>query len=163
LLQLLKAQSAGEAYFVALDTCGLAPEDRLRHALEHCDLVLFDLKLADSAQHKHWTGAGNEAILRNLDVVAEWARNGGKLWIRTPIIPGATDSEDNIRGIGKMLRELPVERWELCAFNNLCAAKYESLGLPWEFEDVPLIWPEDMQRLIHIAAKTSQLEVRSSS
>jgi len=147
---------------VAVDTCGLVPEDRLRRALSHCDLVLYDLKLADSARHKKWTGVGNEEVLHSLGVIAEQANHGNlKLWIRTPIIPAATDDEENIRAIAAILREYAacVERWELCAFNNLCASKYASLGLPWEFEDAPLIQKEALLHLVGIAARASGINV----
>jgi len=154
LLCLLKEQGA----HIAVDTCGLVPEARLRSALEHCDLVLYDLKLAYSARHMEWTGAGNEEILRNLQVVAKWALGGkGRLWVRTPIIPGATDSEENIRGIGEVLKAYggAVARWELCAFNNLCGSKYRSLGREWEFEGVPLAPRKKMEQLCEIAKSTA--------
>ena len=32
-----------------------------------------------------------------------------------------------------------MERWELCAFNNLCRDKYGRLGLEWAFADTPLM------------------------
>jgi len=154
LLRLLKKQGA----HVAVDTCGLMPETRLRAALKHCDLVLYDLKLAYSARHMDWTGAGNEEILRNLQVAAQWARSGaGRLWIRTPVIPGATDSGENIRGIGKNIRPYgdAVERWVLCAFNNLCASKYRSLEREWEFEGVPLMERKRMDELCETAKSTN--------
>lgn len=150
LLRLLREQGA----HAAIDTCGLAPEARLRGALERCDLVLYDVKLAYSARHMEWTGAGNEEILRNLQIAAGWARGGkGRLWIRTPVIPGATDSEENIQGIGEILRAHggAAERWELCALNNLCAEKYQSLGRKWEFEGVPLMARGRMDELCEIA------------
>jgi len=159
LLRLLKAQGAHsrQRNFVALDTCGLVPEARLRAALECCDMVLYDLKFADSARHKEWTGAGNEAILKNLQFVSAWARAGaGRLWVRTPIIPGATDDDENIRAIGEILARLNgIERWELCAFNNLCGAKYQSLGRAWEFEGVPLVTRTKMDELLAIAKSTN--------
>jgi len=152
LLRLLKVQGA----HTALDTCGLVPEERLRTALEHCDMVLYDLKLDNSERHRQWTGAGNEVILRNLRIVAEWARVGaGRCWVRTPIIPGATDGGENIQGIGELLARLEgIERWELCAFNNLCGSKYRSLGRAWEFEGVPLVAREKMDELLDIAKST---------
>jgi len=153
LLRLLKQEDV----HVALDTCGLVPEERLKRALEYCDLVLYDLKLADSQRHKEWTGAGNEMILKNLKVIAESDIN---LWLRTPIIPGATDDEGNIRAIGETLREYQnIERWELCAFNNLCASKYASLGRKWEFEDEKLVRREDMEHLVKTAKQASGLNV----
>ncbi len=154
LLRLLKAQGA----HTALDTCGLAPTQRLRRALEYCDLVLYDLKLADSARHREWTGAGNEVILQNLRVAAEWTGRGGRLWVRTPVIPGATDDAENIGEIGHVLAELkgeggisPIERWELCAFNNLCAAKYKSMERLWEFEGASLMTRAAMEALTESA------------
>ena len=166
LLRLLKSEGNGAVNFVALDTCGLVPEDRLRRALEYCDLVLFDLKLADSTRHKEWTNVCNEQILRSLKIVAEWAHSGsGTLWIRTPIIPGATDDAENIRGICEILKGImldgisPIERWELCAFNNLCTSKYESLGLTYEFKDAPLIKKEALHNLAELAAQETGINV----
>ena len=40
----------------ALDTCGLCSQDTLADLLPWVDVLLFDLKLADSTQHKAWTG-----------------------------------------------------------------------------------------------------------
>ncbi|MCL2494945.1 MAG: glycyl-radical enzyme activating protein [Oscillospiraceae bacterium] len=149
LLRLLKERGA----HVAIDTCGLVPEARLRAALEHCDMVLYDIKVADSAKHRELTGAGNEEILRNFRIVAESHR---RCWIRTPIIPGATDSDENIRAIGELLKEHSdaIERWELCAFNNLCESKYRSMGRAWEFAGVPLAAREKMEALCEIAKST---------
>ena len=145
LLRLLKARGA----HVAVDTCGLVPEARLRTALEHCDMVLYDVKFADGALHRERTGAGNEEILRNLRTVAESHR---RLWVRTPIIPGATDDEENIQAIGELLVRLDgIERWELCAFNNLCESKYRSLGRAWEFAGVPLVARPRMEELCAVA------------
>jgi pyruvate formate lyase activating enzyme len=74
---------------------------------------------------------------------------GKQLWIRTPLIPGATVSEGNLQGISAFLAEnLPdaVERWELCAFNNLCRDKYERLGLKWTFVETPLMSKADLEQ-----------------
>ena len=151
LLQMLREKGA----HTALDTCGLIPEERLRQVLPLCGLVLYDVKLADSARHKEWTGAGNEGILKNLQIVAEWARKGGRLWIRTPIIPGATDDMNNIQEIGIFLAgQKCIERWELCAFNNLCASKYESLDQSWEFAGAPLMERGKMEELCQAAKAT---------
>ncbi|MDR2525322.1 MAG: glycyl-radical enzyme activating protein [Oscillospiraceae bacterium] len=158
LLQLLRAQkaAAGQPDFnIAIDTCGLVPAERLQRALLLCDIVLFDVKIADTRAHREHTGAGNEEILQSLRTVGAWAvQVGGRLWVRTPIIPGATDHEENIAAIGKLLSELPagsVERWELCAFNNLCASKYASLEQEWAYAAVPLMRRADMERLTAIA------------
>ena len=49
----------------ALDTSGLCSRQALDLVLPWTDLVLYDLKLADSQAHKQWTGVENGLILDN--------------------------------------------------------------------------------------------------
>jgi pyruvate-formate lyase-activating enzyme len=49
---------------VALETCGLAPWETLERLAEVVDLWLYDLKLADSAAHEEYTGAGTSGSSR---------------------------------------------------------------------------------------------------
>jgi pyruvate formate lyase activating enzyme len=113
----------------------------------------------DPARHKELTGAGNERILENLDHAAERLRGPGRphgLWIRTPIIPGATDDEANILAIGRRLARLGeiVDRWDLCAFNNLARDKYARLGMSWPFDQAKPMRKEDMERLTETARRS---------
>ena len=151
LLRLLKEAGAG----TAVDTCGMLPAGRLQEALQFIDILLYDIKLADPGAHRRHTGADNARILENLRVAGVWAEHGGRLWIRTPIIPGATDSEHNIMDIGALLSGIPnIERWELCAFNNLCANKYESLNRTWTYDGVGLIEQGRMDLLLSAAIES---------
>ena len=81
-----------------------------------------------------------------------------KLWIRTPLIPNATATEENLAAIGNFLRDNlhdVVERWELCAFNPACRDKYnQKLGLPWDYEDHPLMDQHTIDRLKAVALAT---------
>jgi pyruvate formate lyase activating enzyme len=128
---------------VALDTCGLCAWETLETLAAEADVVLYDIKLIDASDHERWTGTRNDRILANLERVAHMLRKSRKeLWIRTPLIPGATVSAANLGGISAYLsQDLPdvVTRWELCAFNNLCRDKYERLGLHWQFAETPLM------------------------
>ena len=132
----------GLGLHTALDTCGMCSRAALRMLAAHADLVLFDVKEIDPERHARLTGQPNERILANLVAIAEQMRRGSlpaELWVRTPLIPGATLTEENIRGIGAFIaREVGdvVARWELCSFNNLAADKYRRLGLRWEYEGV---------------------------
>ncbi len=149
-LALLRALRA-EGIQTALDTCGLCSPAVLEDLVAESDVILFDLKLVDSAAHRLHTGAGNERILANLARLGEiLAQQPAKrLWVRTPLIPGATLSEENIRAIGAWLQQrLPgrVERWELCAFNNLCRDKYTRLGLTWAYAATPLLSPDELRQ-----------------
>jgi pyruvate formate lyase activating enzyme len=143
----------------ALDTCGYAPWELLAELYRDVDLVLYDLKEIDDARHRAFTGVGNALILDNLRRTAELAAGECPrlaIWVRTPIVPGATDSEENLRGLGAFLRELGAglfERWELCAFNNLCADKYRALGIEWKHARTPLVERARMEALAAAAAE----------
>ncbi len=155
LLKLLKA----EGIQTAVDTCGMVFTEQLQMALPYTDILLYDLKIMNDADHQRWTGRSNAMILRNLGVAALWAKGSGRLWIRTPIIPDATDSEENIRSIGRRIAAIGgAERWELCAFNNLCTDKYKRLDIDWTFKDTPLIKRRHMEELLAVAQSTHACE-----
>ncbi len=160
LLRLLKQ----EGIQTAVDTCGMVFTEQLQAALPYTDILLYDLKIMNDADHLRWTGRSNAMILRNLGVAALWAKGNGRLWIRTPIIPGATDSDENIRAIGNRINAIGgAERWELCAFNNLCTDKYERLDIDWAFKNAPLVSKKRMEELLAVARSTRACEdIRSS-
>jgi pyruvate formate lyase activating enzyme len=139
-----------EGLHVALDTCGYVPEERFQNLARGVDLVLFDLKVMDPGKHREYTGVELERVLENI----LWlARTGKPTWVRTPIIPGYTDAEENIRSIARFIREhLPnVERYDLLAFNNTCLGKYERLDRPWPLAERELVSREEMERLAKVA------------
>lgn len=141
----------------ALDTCGLYPQERLDNVLPYVALVLFDIKLFDETAHKELTGSDNRRILDNFAYITDYTTNHlypTGIWVRTPIIPGATNTSDNIAAIGKHLAAVggkAVVRWELCAFNNLCADKYQRLGLTWAYEGQGCRSTDEMEHLAETA------------
>lgn len=139
----------------ALDTAACVPYATLEDAMQYTDLLLLDIKLYDDALHRKFTGRGNTMILENAKNLSAYAGNHGKrIWVRTPIIPGATDSIENIASIATFISEQMggiVERWELCAFNNLCRDKYARLGRKWDYEKEGLLSNEVMERLLEAA------------
>ncbi len=144
----------------ALDTCGMCSKSNLQTLAGRADLVLYDLKEIDPERHARFTRQSNQKILANLVALAEQMRQSqqpAELWIRTPLIPGATLTEENIQGIGAFIaREVGdvVTRWELCAFNNLAADKYQRLGLRWEFEGVELLREAELRHFEEVGRKS---------
>ncbi len=141
----------------ALDTCGACRPDQLEALLPLSDLVLFDIKQIDPDQHRRYTGSTNFAIFNNLALVSEYMEKHTdtiRLWIRTPLIPGATATKENISGIGLYLAnnlQGKVERWELCAFNNLCADKYARLGMEWKYANDNLLTEYELAQFEEVA------------
>lgn len=144
----------------AIDTCGLCGREVLEKLLPYTDTVLFDLKLSDPELHKKYTGASNERIHENIVMIAEYMKGHvlpRELWVRTPLIPGLTATEENVRGIGDFINEKlkgGVARWELCTFNNLCRDKYSRLGINWLLADTPLLTSDESDSLYRAALET---------
>ena len=141
----------------ALDTCGQVSQSVLTSLLPYVDILLYDIKEIDSERHKKFVGYGNEKILANAIFTANYKKTHvipKIFWIRTPVIPGATDTAENIWGIGDFISANlhgTVARWELCAFNNLCRDKYKRLGIDWPFTDKELQDRSLMEELARIA------------
>jgi pyruvate formate lyase activating enzyme len=138
----------------ALDTCGYANRKIYEKLLPYVDLILFDIKEINSKKHEEYTGVPNDLILENAIWISKYVKEHEKeLWIRTPVIPNYTATEENINGIAEFiitkLHNIP-ERWDLLSFNNLCSAKYERLDMEWSLKDYPLISADEMGKFIEI-------------
>ncbi len=135
----------------AIETCGATTTAVLEHLFPHVDLFMYDLKEIDPDKHKAFTGMSNDKILDNCRWLANHIDGSGKqLWIRTPLVPGYTATEENVTGIaGFIAKELSgtVQRWDLLAFNNLPADKYGRMdnGM-WALKGVPLMTRREMDR-----------------
>jgi pyruvate formate lyase activating enzyme len=150
-----------EGIATALDTSGLCPSDTLDRLLPFTDLVLYDLKLYNVDLHRQFTGSSNRQILENLLHLRDMQHSQSlpfQLWIRTPLIPGATSTIENLTALGQFLNDElngSVERWELCAFNNLCRDQYTRLGLEWAYAHTPLMTAPELSDCEQIAKTTS--------
>ena len=113
---------------VALDTCGYITSQEGLAAFDTADLVLFDIKGMDDALHKEATGVSNKLIHENL-----MRRNasGKDIIIRLPIIPGYSDSSENIRQTAELLAPLKaVKRVDVLLMHTYSGLKYRQLGIP---------------------------------
>lgn len=144
---------------VALDTSGYAPWEDFLQVLPYIDVVLYDLKIINSDKHKEFIGKSNELILSNFNKLLnlkKTKRSDLTIWIRTPLIPGATDSIENIMAIGKTIGEFSkyIERWELCNFNNLGSIKYKKLDLDWDYKNTPLYSVQEVATILEYARES---------
>ena len=110
-----------------LDTSGYGEEEDFLILLPRVDLVFFDLKLIDPEAHRRFTGCGNELILHNLQVLSA----SGRLFvIRVPLVPGVTDTDENLAAIVQTIKGLPgLQRVDLLPYNRAAGAKYRAAGM----------------------------------
>ena len=115
---------------VLLDTSGFGAEDDFRRLLTRVDLVYFDLKLIDRSQHQHYTGCDNDRILRNLHMMSDL---GKPFTIRVPLVPGVTDTDENLAAIARTIAGLPgLQTVDLLPYNKVAGAKYRTAGMEFK-------------------------------
>lgn len=137
---------------VGIETNLSLPWEQISPLMEKPELIMCDLKLDDSNTHKTWTGIGNEIIKKNIQ---QLARTGKPYLVRTPLIPGVTDSEENISGIAAFLASADVNHtmmyYELLNFNPLGDTKYQSLRRKNPFADAKPLPKDRLNRLKELA------------
>jgi len=128
-LKLLKGKTD-----LAIQTSGYAPSAVFDRVLQHADRFLFDIKLVDDALHRHYVGASNGWILRNFH---ELVKSGVPFVVRTPLIPGVTDTPENLKAIADLLVREGVNYIELLPYNPMAGSKYALAGMTYhpEFDD----------------------------
>jgi pyruvate formate lyase activating enzyme len=92
------------------------------------DLVILDIKMMDTAEHRRWTGGGNERILEN---ARRLAAAGTPVIVRTPVIAGVNGTPRQIGRIADFIApSTSLMYYELLPYHDLGRGKCESLGLP---------------------------------
>ena len=106
-----------------VETAGLCTRETLEAVSRAADKVYYDVKLIRDDEHRRWTGAGNSVILENLRYL-----DPAKTVVRVPLVPGITDTAENITGICRTVEEAGLQFIEYLPFNGSADAKYEWLG-----------------------------------
>lgn len=115
-----------EGIHTTLDTSGHSRQADLEMVLENTDLVLFDLKLIDPGSHIAIVKASNEPIHRSASLIVE---RGVPMIVRVPLIPGLTDTDENLEGIANFVRDLDSELpINILPYHKMGMGKYKMLG-----------------------------------
>jgi pyruvate formate lyase activating enzyme len=112
---------------VVLDTCGYASQQDFLLLLSRSNLVFYDLKLIDPELHLRYTGYTNDLILDNLQLLS---KSGKPFVIRVPLVPGVTDTDENLAGIADTIKNLPgLVEVNLLPYNRAAGSKYLYAGM----------------------------------
>jgi pyruvate formate lyase activating enzyme len=114
-----------------IETCGHFKFEEFKESvLPYTDMIYMDIKLFDSKAHEHYCGVDNNVILKNFIKLYALSRTGGfEIIPRTPLIPGITDTEDNLASIALFLYEHQVNRIRLLPNNPVWHEKCFSIGI----------------------------------
>ena len=133
----------------AIDTSGMIEiTDTIKELLSLTDLVLLDIKHINSYKCKDLTGFSNE---KELNFAKYLSDNSIPIWIRQVIIPGITDSKEDILELKKFINSLnTVKNVELLPYHSLGKHKWEQLGFEYGLKNIRTATLEDINKIKEI-------------
>ena len=134
----------------SIETCGYADWSSIEKVCAHLNTILWDIKCMDSDKHKKFTNVGNELILSNFNKLCEQFPDLTKL-VRTPVIPGFNDTEEDIKAIVDFLKDKPNVKYELLPYHRLGQQKYTYLGEEYALAGVEPMDEHKIKQLKEIA------------
>lgn len=151
------------ARFEAIDTCIetslYAGWDVVQPVLDAVDNAFIDLKMVTEEKHRIYTGISNRQILDNLKKAGN-SHLGEKIMIRTPLIPGVNDSEEELVKIGRFVGSLSrVHYIQLLPYHRLGTDTYRKLGRPYQLADVKVPSRDHMEWCREVVGRASGVHV----
>ena len=116
----------------------------IKKLLSLTDLVLLDIKHINPEKCKVLVGRSNELELKFAKYLSD---NNIAIWIRQVLVPGLTDSEEDLIALRDFIGSLKtVQKVEILPYHNLGKSKWENLGLNYSLENVRTATDEDVKR-----------------
>ncbi len=133
----------------AIETNLTMPFSFVSLVLPYLSRIYCDIKIMDDTVHKRMTGISNQNVLRNLELLSACEI---PVVVRTPLIPGITDSDDNIRNTARWIRDnSSAALYELLNYNSFAEVKYENLGIVYFLNDKKPLSKSRVRDLANIA------------
>lgn len=135
-----------------IDTSGYLGARLRDEDLDNIDLVLLDVKSGDEETYKKVT---RRELQPTIDFGDRLNAIGKPVWIRFVVVPGLTDSPENVANEAKIVSRWKsnVERVEVLPFHNMGADKWHELGYPYTLEDTKPPKPEDVEEIREVFRK----------
>jgi pyruvate formate lyase activating enzyme len=106
--------------------------ERLDELLTYTDLIMLDIKLMDPVGHKELIGVPNDHILEFGRYVA---KSKTPMWIRRVLVPGLSDSEEDLKATAEYIKELnkmgTVEKVEVLPYHPMGEHKWAEFGFEY--------------------------------
>ena len=137
-----------EGIHTCLDTSGATfnekDTERIDKLLAVTDLVMLDIKHTDEGEHLKLTKRPMAAPLAFLNHLNE---KGVKVRIRQVLVPGITDTEEQLTALGKIVASVKnLDKVEILPYHELGRAKYEKLGIDYPLEGTRALTDSDAKR-----------------
>ncbi len=113
----------------AIQTCGYADSEKFKRVLSVVDYVMYDLKVMDRERAVRYTGCDNTLILKNYQILSD---SGVPFVARVPLIPGVTDTGENLKAIAERVKNSNASGVELLPYNKMAGSKYKLVGKEYQ-------------------------------
>lgn len=140
-VQALFERAKAEGLKTAIETTLALPLADPSGLVAVCDRWLVDFKVADRDRSVGVCRIDPGVRDRNLAALREL---GADVVARMPIIPGYTDSPENVAANLDAVAAAGLIRVDVLPFHQLGSAKYDSLGLDYAMGDVPQLSEADV-------------------
>lgn len=117
-----------------LDTSGFLNRNYTDDMIDDIDLCLLDVKSGDEETYKEVTGG---TLAPTIAFGKRLAERGSKIWVRFVLVPGLTDSEENIEKVAEVCEQFKdaIEHIDVLPFHQLGRPKWHELRIPYPLED----------------------------
>ena len=136
-----------ESYIhTAIETSACFPQDQFMSVMKYVNFAFVDIKHMDPEKHRDQTGVSNEQILENVMALAgdSWP---GRLVVRTPIIPGFNDDDENIIATANFVKNAGLGEINVLPFHRLGDSKWRQCGMVYPYSEQEAPTPEKMQHI----------------
>jgi pyruvate formate lyase activating enzyme len=147
LLNLL-CECFNEEIHTAIDTTGYGSLELVKRLQRYVNLYLYDLKLINDTKHQYYTGVSNKIILENLKYLDS---QNETVFIRIPIIPTITDTDENLQDLQAFLATLDsVKQINLLPYNRFGEGKYHRLNREYKYgpiDEIPTLTKNELNNI----------------
>lgn len=148
-----------EGIKIGIETNMTLPWHHMVDTLKKMDIIMCDMKLNICTEHRKYTGVDNCMIFNN---IGRASLLGVPVIVRTPLIPGVTDSIENIKPIAEYMSKMDnIMYYELLNFNPLGSSKREALNAQDDFADARPLSHNQLEE-IREALKDINIKVKIS-
>jgi pyruvate formate lyase activating enzyme len=117
-----------------LDTSGFLNKNYTDEMIKDIDLCLLDVKSGDEETYREVTGG---TLAPTIEFGKRLQAAGVKVWVRFVLVPGLTDSEENVENVAKVCEQFKgvVEHIDVLSFHQLGRPKWHEMRIPYPLED----------------------------
>lgn len=134
-----------------VDTSGFAEVEKIKNLMALTDLVMLSIKHPDPERHREICGHSQE---RPLAFARYLTRIEMPVWIRYVLIPGVSNSPEDLAMLADMIRKMPnAQKLELLPYNTMGKSKWQELGIKSDLLDKPSPSPQEVTEAYQLMAR----------